>query len=525
MQRETQQLRVLKCFISIIILGLLPGLTSPQAMYGAGAQTLNPLDMETGDLSSQRSGMSDFVDGNLLNLDTNHCKPDTQYVWCLPQDYNLEKHPFSFFSLVNKSLPWDYDFRFVIEEINNINDKAQIISISMYFAVSWFEPRLKINQTAVEWTEARTGPRNEVNESPEILKYIWYPELEIYGLDTFGRQRVLKEMSGVRVNRNKTITYELGVRIAISCRMNFDDYPLDEHTCQFQVGSYYDTNETVTCQSYFLYEEERQRSLQHYIQIANLPALYKKVSLPSGTYAACGFEIHLQRKQTQFLIQVYLPTFMFVIVSWVSFLIKPEVVPGRMALLVTLFLVLINIFNSVREDAPISSSLNAIDLYLVMCIILVFGALLEYAAILLLLKKKRVPLRKLEQNQNGHKIENITMGMAGDNMENNSLPNGDFEKSVDIEINLYQCQEGDDLTDENNKTKQGSASHRSRKRRKSRPGGYSPIYQTRQSKNEEDYGLSKHKQDLVDNIDAWAMWISPPLFVLWNFAYWLFYQL
>ena len=39
--------------------------------------------------------MSDFVDGNLLNLDTNHCKPDTQYVWCLPQDYNLEKHPFS----------------------------------------------------------------------------------------------------------------------------------------------------------------------------------------------------------------------------------------------------------------------------------------------------------------------------------------------------------------------------------------------------------------------------------------------
>ena len=48
------------------------------------------------------------------------------------------------------------------------------------------------------------------------------------------------------------------------------------------------------------------------------------------------------------LLQVYLPSFMFVVTSWVSFLIKPEVVPGRMALLVTLFLVLINIFNSVR---------------------------------------------------------------------------------------------------------------------------------------------------------------------------------
>ena len=40
---------------------------------------------------------------------------------------------------------------------------------------------------------------------------------------------------------------------------------------------------------------------------------------------------------------------LFVGVSWVSFLIKPEVVPGRMALLVTIFLVLVNIFNTARS--------------------------------------------------------------------------------------------------------------------------------------------------------------------------------
>ena len=50
----------------------------------------------------------------------------------------------------------------------------------------------------------------EVNESPETLRYIWYPELEIYGLETFGRQSDLKEMSGVRIMKNKTINYELG---------------------------------------------------------------------------------------------------------------------------------------------------------------------------------------------------------------------------------------------------------------------------------------------------------------------------
>ena len=36
----------------------------------------------------------------------------------------------------------------------------------------------------------------------------------------------------------------------------------------------------------------------------------------------------------------------------VSFLVPPEVVPGRMSLLVTLFLVLINIFNTITASSP-----------------------------------------------------------------------------------------------------------------------------------------------------------------------------
>ena len=57
--------------------------------------------------------------------------------------------------------------------------------------------------------------------------------------------------------------------------------------------------------------------------------------------------MQIKRKTMQVLVQVYLPSFMFVIVSWISYLVKPEVVPGRMALLVTLFLVLVRNMNIV----------------------------------------------------------------------------------------------------------------------------------------------------------------------------------
>ena len=43
---------------------------------------------------------------------------------------------------------------------------------------------------------------------------------------------------------------------------------------------------------------------------------------------------------------------MFVVVSWISFLVPPDIIPGRMALLVTVFLVLINIFNTVTSKIP-----------------------------------------------------------------------------------------------------------------------------------------------------------------------------
>ena len=43
---------------------------------------------------------------------------------------------------------------------------------------------------------------------------------------------------------------------------------------------------------------------------------------------------------------------LLVIVSWISFLIPMDVIPGRMALLVTLFLVLVNIFNTVTTNTP-----------------------------------------------------------------------------------------------------------------------------------------------------------------------------
>ena len=99
-----------------------------------------------------------------------------------------------------------------------------------------------------------------------------------------------------------------------------------------------------------------------------------------------GFELTLRRKVSHYIITYYLPSGMFVIVSWISFLVPPDIVPGRMTLLVTVFLVLVNIFNTITTNIPKAEGLTAIEAWVIVCVLFVFGALIEYAGLLLKMK-------------------------------------------------------------------------------------------------------------------------------------------
>ena len=75
-------------------------------------------------------------------------------------------------------------------------------------------------------------------------------------------------------------------------------------------------------------------------------------------FSVAGFEMVLQRKMSFYIVTYYLPSGLFVVVSWISFLVNPEVIPGRMTLLVTIFLVLINIFNTIQTNSPKAEGLT-----------------------------------------------------------------------------------------------------------------------------------------------------------------------
>ncbi|XP_069686013.1 glycine receptor subunit alpha-1-like [Periplaneta americana] len=82
------------------------------------------------------------------------------------------------------------------------------------------------------------------------------------------------------------------------------------------------------------------------------------------------------------MLETYIPTILFVVISWGSFLVKPDMVPGRMVLLVTNLLSLITMFEAVRASSPPALGVKSVDVWLLCCIMFVFLALLEYLFVL-----------------------------------------------------------------------------------------------------------------------------------------------
>merc|ERR1711953_1227914 len=71
-----------------------------------------------------------------------------------------------------------------------------------------------------------------------------------------------------------------------------------------------------------------------------------------GNLSLTGFNVDISRQYHKHLVVYYIPSGLFVLISWTSFIIPPDVVAGRMGLLITVLLCLVNIFNVVNNHSP-----------------------------------------------------------------------------------------------------------------------------------------------------------------------------
>lgn len=135
----------------------------------------------------------------------------------------------------------------------------------------------------------------------------------------------------------------------------------------------------------------------------------------AGEYSCLKVDLLFKREFSYYLIQIYIPCCMLVIVSWVSFWLDQSAVPARVSLGVTTLLTMATQTSGINASLPPVSYTKAIDVWTGVCLTFVFGALLEFA--LVNYASRSDMHRDNIQKQRRQEIENTQLDVSADLLE------------------------------------------------------------------------------------------------------------
>ena len=100
-----------------------------------------------------------------------------------------------------------------------------------------------------------------------------------------------------------------------------------------------------------------------------------------GNYSRLVCDIYFVRSLGYYIIHIYVPSCLIVVLSWISFWLPRDASPARVTVGITTVLTMTTILSSARASLPKISYLNSIGIFLFICFIAVFASLLEYACV------------------------------------------------------------------------------------------------------------------------------------------------
>ena len=270
---------------------------------------------------------------------------------CLPKTYQKSTLP---------SKPIQVNASLVIPNQNGIrkvDDDEMTITIDLHIMLYWKDDRILTNFTEDQKKEGR------IPFGVSQVEHIWTPDLYVYNTSNFKVLSALNPLAGLAVLTNfywdeygkgptlngTYIEYYVESEVTIYCNFQLHLYPMDEQECELKIGSsnYGRGIEFQLIESIYkgIYGTGFYHSKDFYVETYFQES--KNDYLGSDYFSnmkEIGFKIKLKRCILSYVFKYYISCAAIVIISQISFLIPPDQVPGRIALLVTTFLILVNIF-------------------------------------------------------------------------------------------------------------------------------------------------------------------------------------
>uniref|UniRef100_A0A8C0LGC8 Gamma-aminobutyric acid receptor subunit theta n=1 Tax=Canis lupus dingo TaxID=286419 RepID=A0A8C0LGC8_CANLU len=259
-----------------------------------------------------------------------------------------------------------------VSSIEQISEMTMDYTITMFFHQTWKDPRLAYHETDLNLTL-----------DYRMLEKLWVPDCYFLNSKDAFVHDVTVENRVFQLHPDGTVRYGMRLTTTAACSLDLQKFPLDKQTCKLEVESYGYTVEDIV-----LYWEGNGNAIQgteklHIPQFSFLGKTMssKEVFFYTGSYVRLILRFLVQREVTSYLVQIYWPTVLTTVVSWISFWMNYESSAARVTVGLTSMLILNAINSHLRDKLPQVACIKAIDIYMVVCFLFVFLSLLEYVYI------------------------------------------------------------------------------------------------------------------------------------------------
>ena len=236
------------------------------------------------------------------------------------------------------------------QKVRDVDAKKKTLTIDFILTMRWLDSRIKTNF-------ARRGNKNrEIILGPAAVARLWSPDLHILNRKSFQikdewatlittrllTSKDIDHLEGRNSGNQKSPTVEMKyeVKTTVFCEgWSYIKYPMDSQTCDVKFGS-------ASASSIFkLFDKPENKHSQNTYDAVNfkMQILFFDQN-HNDTSNHVGIKIKMTRLTISFILKYYAPCIAIVLVSEIGFVIPASAIPGRVSLLVTQFLTIINLF-------------------------------------------------------------------------------------------------------------------------------------------------------------------------------------
>ncbi|VDM53722.1 unnamed protein product [Angiostrongylus costaricensis] len=273
-------------------------------------------------------------------------------------------------NLVPKMKGVDVDVELLIQSVSEISEIQSASTMHILFSQIWHDPGLSYEQE--EGAQCLTN----LSLSHRMVDNIWLPNVCIVN------------SKGSVIHKSPTPNIFLAIfpnGTVFSNQLAFFPtfFPMDRVMCTTIFESYSFNVGKVRL------HWKRQGQPVEFIDEVKLPDfhmttfIHEKATFqyPAGVWDQLNIKLFFRRSYGFYLLQIYLPTYCMVLISWISFWLDRRSLPARVTLGVSSLMALTLQYSNVARSLPKVSYVKGLDLFMFGCVGYIFLSIVELAVV------------------------------------------------------------------------------------------------------------------------------------------------